>query len=188
MGTNTPKLGLAGCSYVANTRVLSTSGPFPCPRCSSELRRPNHLAARPCVRGNGSRVIIGCARGLGMAIKAELMGFAHEINRVGAFPLALTQTARGEANPFFTMMITHPTLCKGSSKQRTATPYVGEQGPGPAQPQAGGVAALCSFTALRPQMVLTIASVPAVAQAASSKPPTSRSLTGLRAAQNSEQQ
>lgn len=87
MGTNTPKLGLAGCSYVANTHVLSTSGPFPCPRCSSELRRPNHLAARPCVRGNASRVIIGCARGLGMAIKAELMGFAHEINRVGAFPL-----------------------------------------------------------------------------------------------------
>jgi hypothetical protein len=32
MGTNTPKLGLAGCSYVANTHVLSTSASFPCPK------------------------------------------------------------------------------------------------------------------------------------------------------------
>lgn len=81
---------------------------------------------------------------------------------LGVFLLTLTQTAlfgRGEG-----LMLTHPTLCRGSSKQRTATPYVWGQGPGPAQPQAGGVAAL------RPQVVLTIASVPAVAQAASSSP------------------
>jgi len=82
------------------------------------------------------------------------------------------------------MMLTHPTLCRGSPKQRTATPYVWEQGPGLAQPQAGGVAALCFATADGVDDRIGARGCPGCLI----KPPTSESLTGLRAAQNSEQQ
>lgn len=174
IGTNTPKLGLAGCSYVANTHVLSTSASFPCPKCSSELRRPNHLAARPCVRGNASRVIIGCARGLGMAIKAELMGSVHEINRAGR--VARNVSSQADANSSLQMLYVEAT----PNKEQPPLTCGNGSGSGSAPGRR-----CCSFaTAGGVDDRIGARGCPGCLI----KPPTSESLTGLQAAQNSEQQ